>query len=192
MLRVYDVESPYFLRELVSSEIRKNPARYAPFVQRPPEEYVRWITDERSWGGAVEISIVARHFNIEIDSVDVQHVATFHFNHPPHPGDDWIDPFDDGSVPAPTARGLVCYTGQHYDLFVFNRSSTSAAATDETLFAMDDPVPGEMALEMCQRMNERGSYADTVETFCKICRAKLVGNHGVLNHGSKTGHYNFG
>lgn len=191
MLRVYDVESPYSLRELVSNTIMKNPTKYATFLSKSPKEYAQWITNEASWGGAVEVSIVAKHFGIEIDTIDVQRLASIPFNHPPDPADIERDPYYDGNESNPTARGIVCFTGTHYDLFAFNSREDSPMHTDVTLFSMEDPVPLQMALEVCKNMNQRGSYSDNVEKFCKICNAKLIGNRGVLEHGNKTGHFSF-
>lgn len=198
MLRAYGVESPYSLRELVSNTIISNPTEYASFLQKPVDEYVEWITKEKSWGGAVELGIVAKHFNVEIDSIDVQRLATYRFNHPPDAEDAAAlaanppPSTQPGQIPHPTARGIVCYTGIHYDLFVFNYDERYASK-DVVLFDMDDPVPLMMAMEACKLLNIGGCFddEDEMELVCMICGVKMTGNRGVEAHGRKTGHFTF-
>lgn len=196
MLRVYCVESPYWLRELVSNAIIEKPEEYQTFLTKPLNEYVQWITKEMSWGGAVELGIVAKRFNIEIDAIDVEHLAILRFNHPPDEEDEEesTDPSRaEGEIPNPTARGIVCYNGIHYDLFAFNTSGKKPAATDITLFDMDDPLPLAMAYEVCKKMRIKGDYVDQddYEVVCNYCGKRLIGNTGVLEHGEETSHYSY-
>lgn len=44
-----------------------NPAR-----RRSPADYIATILKPSSWGGAIELSIFAKHFSTEIWSIDVQ------------------------------------------------------------------------------------------------------------------------
>lgn len=38
---------------------------------RPNDEYCEWIRKPASWGGAIEVSILANYYGIEIDVVDI-------------------------------------------------------------------------------------------------------------------------
>jgi ubiquitin thioesterase OTU1 len=38
----------------------------------PPPKYIDTISKPTSWGGAIELSILAKHYNTEIASVDVE------------------------------------------------------------------------------------------------------------------------
>jgi ubiquitin thioesterase OTU1 len=61
------------LRALVASTIQEQPDIYTEAVlDQKPDEYCRWIQTEDAWGGAIEMSILSQHFDIEICSIDVQ------------------------------------------------------------------------------------------------------------------------
>lgn len=38
----------------------------------PPTKYIDTISKPTSWGGAIELSILGKHYNTEIASVDVE------------------------------------------------------------------------------------------------------------------------
>jgi len=61
------------LRSLVASAIQANPSTYSKVVlEQNPDDYCRWIQTEDAWGGAIEMNILASHFEVEICSIDVQ------------------------------------------------------------------------------------------------------------------------
>jgi ubiquitin thioesterase OTU1 len=61
------------LRSLVASAIQGEPEVYTKVVlEQTPDEYCRWIQTPDAWGGAIEMGILAKHFEIEICSIDVQ------------------------------------------------------------------------------------------------------------------------
>jgi ubiquitin thioesterase OTU1 len=61
------------LRSLVASSIQAEPSVYTKVVlEKSPDDYCRWIQSPDSWGGAIEMGILAQHFDIEICSIDVQ------------------------------------------------------------------------------------------------------------------------
>lgn len=61
------------LRSIIASAIQADPEKYTRAVlEQPPDDYCRWIQTEDAWGGAIEIDILSRFFNIQICSVDVQ------------------------------------------------------------------------------------------------------------------------
>lgn len=67
------------LRSLVASAIQSQPETYTQVVlEQPPDDYCRWIQTPDAWGGAVEMGILAQHFDIEICSIDVKVVAICH------------------------------------------------------------------------------------------------------------------
>ena len=43
------------------------------------EEYARWIRDPEHWGGAIELSILARHFQIVLSCVCIQTLRVDHY-----------------------------------------------------------------------------------------------------------------
>lgn len=61
------------LRSLVASSIQAEPELYTKVVlEQNPDDYCRWIQTQDAWGGAIEMGILSKHFDIEICSIDVQ------------------------------------------------------------------------------------------------------------------------
>ena len=61
------------LRSIIASAIRSNPEVYTKVVlEQEPENYCAWIQTQDAWGGAIELGILAQHFEVEICSIDVQ------------------------------------------------------------------------------------------------------------------------
>jgi ubiquitin thioesterase OTU1 len=68
-----DLDGMTELRSIVASEIQADKETYnEAILQKAPDEYCRWIMNPDSWGGYVEIKILAEHFQIEVCAVDVQ------------------------------------------------------------------------------------------------------------------------
>lgn len=59
------------MRQHVAETISREPYNYTDaFLGKPNEEYCKWILDDKSWGGAIEISVMSSHYGIEIAVVD--------------------------------------------------------------------------------------------------------------------------
>jgi len=69
--------------------------------RRPRDEYIRIILSPNSWGGAIELAILAAHYRTEIASIDVETGR--------------IDRFGDATGEG---RALLIYSGIHYDAAV--------------------------------------------------------------------------
>jgi ubiquitin thioesterase OTU1 len=41
------------------------------FLERPNEDYAKWILLPKSWGGAIELAILSEHYSTEIAAFDV-------------------------------------------------------------------------------------------------------------------------
>ena len=74
--------------------------------RRPRDEYIRTILSPHSWGGAIELTILAAHYGTEIASIDVETGR--------------IDTFGPSSddAGASESRALLIYSGIHYDAAV--------------------------------------------------------------------------
>ena len=58
------------LRSIIAQDIQANPDIYSAVVlDQQPDEYCRWIQTEDAWGGAIELDILSKHFDVEISSV---------------------------------------------------------------------------------------------------------------------------
>jgi hypothetical protein len=48
-------------RRVIAETVAGDPEEYSEaFLGKPNQEYCRWIQDSQKWGGAIELSILAR------------------------------------------------------------------------------------------------------------------------------------
>ncbi|KAJ5885303.1 Ovarian tumor otubain [Penicillium taxi] len=178
-----DMDTMVELRSIVAEVIQSNPEEYSTAILgKRPDEYCRWIQNEDSWGGAIELKILGEYFNIEICSVDVQTLHLFQFN--------------EG---APT-RCIVVYSGIHYDVLALSPSeppytrANPLAHDDTKIFDAADPLVLEKAKELCLILQGKHYYTDTsgFSVRCNTCGGTFTGEKGATKHASETGHYDFG
>ncbi|KAI1943389.1 ubiquitin-specific protease otu1 [Ophidiomyces ophidiicola] len=171
------------LRSVVAQTIQDQPETYSPAVlERPRDEYCRWIQTADAWGGGIELSILSKHFDVEICSIDVQTLR--------------VDRFNDG---RPT-RCIVVYSGIHYDGVALSPSAppfTRAHAPpecDTRIFDTADAAVLERARALCRVLQQRHYYTDTAgfRVQCQACGGRFVGEQGAAAHAAATGHYDFG
>lgn len=171
------------LRSIVAQTIQDNPTIYSEAVlEKKPDDYCRWIQSEDSWGGGIELSILSKHFDIEICSIDVQTLR--------------VDRFNEG----PPTRCVLVYSGIHYDTIALSPSDppfTHAYAPpefDTKVFDAVDPSVLEKSLELCKILQGRHYYTDTAgfQIRCNTCGGTFIGENGATQHAAQTGHYDFG
>ncbi|OBZ75522.1 Ubiquitin thioesterase OTU1 [Grifola frondosa] len=69
---------------IVADAIRKDPIKWDDAtLGRSREDYISTILKPSSWGGAIELSILASHYSTEIASIDVETGRIDHFTPPP-------------------------------------------------------------------------------------------------------------
>ncbi|KAH8688872.1 OTU-like cysteine protease [Talaromyces proteolyticus] len=171
------------LRSIVAQTIQAQPDEYPEVVlERKTDDYCRWIQSEDAWGGAIELSILSKHFAVEICSIDVQTLR--------------VDRFNEGQA----TKCFVVYSGIHYDAIALSPSDppfTHAYAPpdfDTRIFEAGDSFILERALELCQVLQKRHYYTDTTsfQIRCNTCGGLFVGEKGATEHAAQTGHYDFG
>ncbi|OQE29530.1 hypothetical protein PENSTE_c002G01350 [Penicillium steckii] len=178
-----DMDTMVELRSIVAGAIQSNPTEYtAAILGKNPDDYCKWIQNEDSWGGAIELKILSDYFNIEICSIDVQTLHMFQFN--------------EG---APT-RCIVVYSGIHYDVLALSPSdppythADPLAQIDTKIFEAVDPVVLEKAKQVCRVLQSKHYYTDTSGFLvrCNTCGETFTGEKGAVQHATATGHYDFG
>jgi ubiquitin thioesterase OTU1 len=88
------------MRRLIARSIAEDVDTYSEaMLGRPNEEYQSWILKNESWGGGIELSILSKFYNIEIDVVDIQSSSISRFG-------------EDRNYPT---RIFLLYDGIHYD-----------------------------------------------------------------------------
>ena len=165
-----DVDCADSMRELVSGIVCSDPDTYSEVVLgKTNESYCIWILDSSSWGGAIEISILTKHYAVEIAVVDTQSVR--------------IDRF--GEDQGYSERIYLMYDGIHYDPLVkFN----------QTVFSTTDDLVMCQALSLAAEAKQMRQYTD-VKNFslrCLICQKALRGQDEAQQHAKESGHINFG
>lgn len=88
------------MRQLVAETIRTEKHQYdEAILGKPVDEYCIWIQDEKSWGGAIELAILANYFGMEIAVVDTVNAIINRFG-------------EDQNYPH---RVFLMFDGIHYD-----------------------------------------------------------------------------
>ncbi|RMZ76037.1 hypothetical protein DV737_g5015, partial [Chaetothyriales sp. CBS 132003] len=175
-----DVDAVTELRSIVAESIQADGDTYTKAVldNKDPSAYCRWIQSSNSWGGQVELVILAKYFGVEIFAIDVQHLR--------------VDRYNEGGSQR---RCLVVYSGIHYDTIALNIGGGGMPESDVKQFepAIKDRVLA-AALDLCAGLRDRHYYTDTAgfKIRCNECGAQVVGEQGATEHASRTGHYNFG
>ncbi|RDW87192.1 ubiquitin-specific protease OTU1 [Aspergillus mulundensis] len=164
------------LRSAVAETIQNKPDEYSSAIlEQPPDDYCRWIKNETSWGGAIELSILSKHFDIEICSVDLGNLR--------------VDRFNEGQ----SRRCFLVYSGIHYDTIALSPSENASPDFDTTVFDASDSLALDKALDLCRQLQEKNYYTD-VAAFrlrCNDCGDILVGQQGAKEHTAQTGHRDF-
>lgn len=167
------------LRSVIAQTIHHNPEKYSKAIldNKEPEVYCRWIQTEDAWGGQIELDILARHFDIEICSIDVQTLRVDRYNE------------------EASRRCFVVYSGIHYDTIALSPFENPVPDSDIKQFPAplsDEILQG--AVTLCEQLQARHYYTDTAgfQLRCNDCGARCVGEAGATKHAEQTGHYNFG
>ncbi|KAI9219355.1 hypothetical protein BC828DRAFT_386384 [Blastocladiella britannica] len=169
--------SPTELRALAVRAIRADPDQYSDAVLgRPREEYCEWLSMPKAWGGAIELSIFAQHFQTEICSVDVRTMR--------------IDRFGEGQY---LTRAFVLYNSIHYDALGIAPSLEAPREFDATVFSVDDTKLLDHAVKLATALHKAHRFTDTTNftLSCGDCGAPLRGEAAAREHARVTGHSNF-
>ncbi|KAL8986505.1 MAG: hypothetical protein Q9205_000020 [Flavoplaca limonia] len=171
------------LRSIIASYIQEHQEEYSEVVlEKPTNDYCRWIQTEDAWGGAIELNVLSHQFDIEVCSIDVQTLR--------------VDRFNEG-MPK---RCILVYSGIHYDTIALSQSDPYSlggyAQPDEDvkIFDPSDEAILAAAIELCAELQKRHYFTDTAkfQVRCNICRKTFVGEQGATEHATSTGHYDFG
>ena len=149
------------LRSVIASAIQANPVEYSKGVldNQEPDDYCRWIQMGDAWGGQIELVILSKHFELEICSIDIKSGR--------------VDKYNEGK---PT-RCILAYSGIHYDTIAFSRFNSSPEE-DEKVFQSSEDEILDAAVSLCQKLKERGYYADTFKTKFMDCGTISTGEKG--------------
>ena len=166
------------LRSIIASYIQDHRDDYPEVVlEKSPNAYCRWIQTEDAWGGAIELGILSKHFDIEICSIDVQTLR--------------VDRWNEGRP----KRCIIVYSGIHYDTIALSPSDVySPPELDIKIFDSTDDVILATAVDLCHVLQSKHYFTDTAgfAVKCNVCGAAVVGEIGAADHAKRTGHWDFG
>ncbi|KFX92332.1 hypothetical protein V490_05431 [Pseudogymnoascus sp. VKM F-3557] len=169
------------LRSLVASQIQEEPDVYTKVVldNRAPDDYCRWIQTEDAWGGAIELAILAKHFNVEVCSIDVQSLR--------------IDRYNESA----SIRCILVYSGIHYDTIVQSPSDPPHTIADNppeldkrVWDSFDDEILIK-AQELCRVLQGKHYFTNVSEMAikCNVCGWVGYGEGQAAVHAQQSGHY---
>ncbi|CAK5264917.1 unnamed protein product [Mycena citricolor] len=176
-----DIKKAPKLREVVANGIRNDPMTYSEAILgMPPDRYIAKILQPNTWGGAIELAILASHYGTEIASIDVETGR--------------IDHFTPSGNEHPENRCLVIYSGIHYDAASLAPMVDAPSDWHQTVFPARNADIMDAAKKLAKILKDKHKYTNTA-TFdlkCLICDKGLKGEKGAQAHASETGHTRFG
>lgn len=168
------------LRHIVAETIRSNPNTYDEVVLgRPLDKYCEWIEKSESWGGAIELGILADFLGVRINCFDVELGNMMVFQN---------------EADIPSKFIVLVYSGIHYDCFVTNRQLTETKINDRGNWTTHESEIVASSGELVLLLQKR-NYTTNTTTFrvrCLQCYEVLVGEMAASKHAEATGHYRFG
>ncbi|KAF8843550.1 OTU-domain-containing protein [Paxillus ammoniavirescens] len=180
-----DITKAQKIRQIVADGIREDMETYnEAILGAPRDNYIATILKPSTWGGAIELGILAKHFNTEIASIDVETGR--------------IDQFSPSPQESRGYRCLLVYSGIHYDAATLAPTVDAQDEWHQSIFPItsagtSDPVL-EAAKELATILRERRAFTNTA-TFdlkCEQCGKGLKGEKDARAHAQETGHVRFG
>lgn len=111
------------LRRLVAEGIKEDPEKYSEAILgETRESYIKWIQDRNSWGGYIELAILAEKLEIKIIAIDKRCGRR--------------DTYGD-NVPQAQKCVILLYGGDHYDCAISSLRDGKREIID-TIFSVDD------------------------------------------------------
>ena len=163
------------MRALCIERIKGDHETYSDlYLGQRSADYCDWLSLSTSWGGEVEIIILAELNNIQISIVQMETLSILTYSPPFVAGQ--------GNIP----RIFLLYTGQHYDALMDEKNSTYT-------FADDDSEVVELLALSCAESYKK-AWDDGLRTRnrkrikCLGCQAILMNAQMFQEHCNSTEH----
>lgn len=172
-----DLSYAHSIRQLIAGVVKSDPQTYSnAFLGRSNSSYCSWIMQDETWGGAIEISILSKHYQVEIDVVDTQSCRIDRFGEDLH--------YD--------KRVLILYDGVHYDPLVLEPFDSSLPI--QSIFSTDNASILVQAQEIATEARQSYQFTDVTNFSikCLICQRMFTGETEAQQHARASGHINFG
>ncbi|KAJ1452727.1 hypothetical protein M885DRAFT_619703 [Pelagophyceae sp. CCMP2097] len=166
-------------------------------LEKPRREYGAWIESPETWGGAVELSVLAhggsalgadaelasKFSDVVVCAVDVRSGVLQRYG----------EAATDAAGEARRGAVYLIYDGVHYDPLVFSPEGAAESAADITVVAANDEGARALALAAAADFRKRRQFVDTASFAlqCLVCGQGLRGQQDAQDHAAHTGHTNF-
>ena len=135
------------LRQQVAEAVMMHPQKFTTaYLGQRNEEYVRWIMNPDTWGGAIELDILSFLYQTVIHALDLESLRSQSF----------------GKDQGYTTEAYVVYTGTHYDALAMTKGAGGIATTsggpeseDQVLFNPRDEHVAKAAQEFINSVKNR-------------------------------------
>ncbi|KAL4882331.1 hypothetical protein BJY04DRAFT_39886 [Aspergillus karnatakaensis] len=166
------------LRSIVAQTIQEHPERWSDaMVGGSRDDYCRSIQKETTWGGGIDLAILAQHFNTEICTIDLSNLNLYNFNE------------------GQSRRCFLVYSGVHYDTIALAAGKNASPEYDVKVFDAADDRAVEKAKALCRLLKEKAPdynvNPNSIRLKCNVCGSIFVGQKAVQGHGELTGHSDF-
>ncbi|TDL21569.1 hypothetical protein BD410DRAFT_771503 [Rickenella mellea] len=201
-----DISKAAQVRKVVADAIRADADTWTEAILgRPRTEYITTILKPTSWGGAIELSILATHYNTEIASVDVETGRIDHFTPSSSPTSSSSSSSPTQQLQStPENRCILIYSGIHYDAAALAPMPGAPEDFHQTVFPVASGGGGRenedadsmlvAAKKLAGKLRAKRAYTNTA-TFdlkCEVCKKGLKGEKEARAHAAQTGHTEFG
>lgn len=164
------------MRQMIAETISKDPESFSEAILgKPNVEYCKWILDDKSWGGAIELAVLSNYYGIEIGVVDTINAIINRF----------------GEDQKYAHRVLLLFDGIHYDPLYLE---SLEGGDIQTIFPVDDDRILRDAEQLAQEAKSSRQFTD-VNKFtlkCMVCNILISGQVQAQQHAQSTGHASFG
>ncbi|KAH7889389.1 hypothetical protein F5I97DRAFT_1994140 [Phlebopus sp. FC_14] len=180
-----DISKAQKMRQIVVDGIRNDMETYnEAILGLSREKYISTIVKPSTWGGAIELGILAKHFKTEIASIDVETGRIDRFIPPP--------------LESSGDRCILVYSGIHYDAATLAPEVDAPTEWHQTVFPVAPGSSNDLILDAAKKLatilRERKAFTNTA-TFdlkCEQCGRGLKGEKDARAHAQETGHVRFG
>ena len=187
-----EYSSPADLRSLIASMVLSDPSTYhEAFLGKPGEEYAAWIMQPKTWGGEIELSILARCLQVQIGAVDIKTGNLYVYS---DKAESHTGTTEEAKKEIVASRVYLLYDGIHYDAVEKVVSSQANSARVIHKFSSEDEEAVKGVKELADGLRAKKLYVD-IHSFtlqCNACSLKLKGQKEALEHAKSTGHADFG
>lgn len=156
--------APAALRAACAAAVAADAAQWSDAVLgRPRGEYEAFITNPKTWGGGVELAVLAAEHGVELAAVEVRSGTLYVF----------------GEGAGFAKRAYLVFDGMHYD--------ACARGAERTFDAADERARADVAA-FAAAERRAGAFADLsgFTLRCVDCAAGVVGEAGAVVHARET------